>query len=67
MQLQERQSESVNEVLQLRVSNFNVVVAFLGGFLSLFGLVSFLLKEKFYLSEARMFGVPFVCGKKLNS
>lgn len=42
------------EILALRVSNFNIVIATLGGFLSLFGLVSYLLKEKFYLGEARM-------------
>jgi len=29
------------------------VCAVLGGFITLFGLVSYLLKEKFYLSEAR--------------
>jgi hypothetical protein len=27
----------------------------LGGFITLFGLVSYLFKEKFYLSEARMY------------
>lgn len=36
----------------LDISNFNVVCATLGGFISLFGLVSYLLKERFYLSEA---------------
>ncbi|KYK61177.1 hypothetical protein DCS_02318 [Drechmeria coniospora] len=36
----------------LQLSNFNIIVAFLGGFISLFGLVSFLLKENYYLSEA---------------
>ena len=36
----------------LDISNFNVVCATLGGFVSLFGLVSYLLKERFYLSEA---------------
>ncbi|PYI15748.1 Na/H antiporter [Aspergillus violaceofuscus CBS 115571] len=36
----------------LSVVNFNIVCALLGGFISLFGLVSFLCKEKFYLSEA---------------
>ncbi|KAJ9622307.1 hypothetical protein H2203_006525 [Taxawa tesnikishii (nom. ined.)] len=36
----------------LAVVNFNVVCAVLGGFITLFGLVSYLLKEKFYLSEA---------------
>ncbi|KAF2097441.1 putative Na/H antiporter [Rhizodiscina lignyota] len=36
----------------LSVVNFNIVCATLGGFIALFGLVSFLCKEKFYLSEA---------------
>jgi len=39
----------------LRLSNFNIIVAVLGGFISLFGLISYLLKENFYLSEAREF------------
>lgn len=39
----------------LALSNFNIVVAVLGGFISLFGLVSYLLKENYYLSEARKF------------
>lgn len=38
----------------LDLSNFNIVCATLGGFISVFGLVSYLCKEKFYLSEARM-------------
>lgn len=37
----------------LAVTNFNIVCAVLGGFISLFGLVSYLFKERFYLSEAR--------------
>lgn len=36
----------------LAVNNFNIVVSVLGGWISLFGLVSYLLKENFYLSEA---------------
>src|SRR5437764_11699383 len=36
----------------LAVINFNIVCAVLGGFITIFGLVSFLLKERFYLSEA---------------
>ncbi|EEP78392.1 conserved hypothetical protein [Uncinocarpus reesii 1704] len=36
----------------LAVTNFNVVCATLGGFISLFGLVSYLFKERFHLSEA---------------
>lgn len=36
----------------LEVVNFNIVCATLGGFTILFGLVSYLLKERFYLSEA---------------
>lgn len=35
------------------ITNFNIIVSCLGGFISLFGLVSYLLKENFYLSEAR--------------
>ncbi|KAJ5540704.1 Cation/H+ exchanger [Penicillium frequentans] len=36
----------------LALINFNIVCATLGGFVSLFGLVSYLCKERFYLSEA---------------
>lgn len=39
----------------LALTNFNIVVSILGGWISLFGLVSYLLKENFYLSEARMY------------
>lgn len=39
--------------IPLQLSDFNIVVALLGGFISLFGLVSYLLKEKYYMSEAR--------------
>lgn len=39
----------------LSLTNFNLVCATLGGFITLFGLVSYLLKERFYLSEACMF------------
>src|SRR3954468_19024171 len=37
----------------LAITNFNIVVSVLGGWVSLFGLVSYLCKERFYLSEAR--------------
>jgi NhaP-type Na+/H+ or K+/H+ antiporter len=37
---------------ELAVNNFNIVLTVLGGWVSLFGLVSYLCKEKFYLSEA---------------
>lgn len=37
----------------LAIVNFNIVCATLGGFITSFGLVSFLCKEKFYLSETR--------------
>lgn len=37
----------------LSVTNFNIVCSVLGGFITVFGLVSYLMKEKFYLSEAR--------------
>ncbi|KAH7007183.1 Sodium/hydrogen exchanger family-domain-containing protein [Ilyonectria destructans] len=36
----------------LQLNNFNIILALLGGFISLFGLVSFLVKENYYLSEA---------------
>ncbi|KAK4539292.1 hypothetical protein LTR36_000818 [Oleoguttula mirabilis] len=36
----------------LALVNFNIVCATLGGFITLFGLVSYLLKERYYLSEA---------------
>ncbi|KAE8449724.1 hypothetical protein EG329_007499 [Mollisiaceae sp. DMI_Dod_QoI] len=36
----------------LAVTNFNIVCSVLGGFITTFGLVSYLCKEKFYLSEA---------------
>ena len=45
---------SASEILEFKVSNFNRVAAIAGGFLSIFGLVSYLLKEKFYLGEACM-------------
>lgn len=37
----------------LALTNFNIVVSVLGGWISLFGLVSYLMKENFYMSEAR--------------
>jgi len=43
----------------LAINNFNIVCATLGGFITLFGLVSYLMKEKFYLSEACKFGEKF--------
>jgi len=36
----------------LATTNFNIVCSVLGGFITCFGLVSYLFKEKFYLSEA---------------
>lgn len=33
-------------------TNFNIAVSLLGGWITLFGLVSYLLKENYYLSEA---------------
>jgi hypothetical protein len=38
----------------LAVTNFNIVYSVLGGFITLFGLVSYPFKEKFYLSKACM-------------
>lgn len=37
----------------LEITNFNIVLSVLGGWISLFGLVSYLCKEHLYLSEAR--------------
>jgi len=54
------------EVPKLDISNFNIVAATIGGFLSVFGLVSYLCKEKLYLSEARRSPVaPCPVGKVL--
>lgn len=39
----------------LEINNFNIVCSVLGGFITLFGLVSYLFKERFYLSEACAF------------
>jgi hypothetical protein len=39
----------------LALTNFNIVCATLGGFITVFGLVSYLFKEKFYPSEARTY------------
>ena len=39
----------------LSLINFNIVCATLGGFISVFGLVSYLFKERFYLSEACLY------------
>ncbi|KAI1435625.1 Sodium/hydrogen exchanger family-domain-containing protein [Xylaria sp. CBS 124048] len=36
----------------LEINNFNLVLSVLGGWISVFGLVSYLIKENFYLSEA---------------
>jgi hypothetical protein len=38
----------------LGLNNFNIVCSTLGGFVALFGLISFLAKDRFYLSEACM-------------
>ncbi|KAI9827476.1 MAG: hypothetical protein M1832_004826 [Thelocarpon impressellum] len=46
----------------LAKTNFNTVCAVLGAFVTLFGLVSYLFKERFYLSEALislLFGISF--------
>lgn len=39
--------------IPLQVTHFNIIVALLGGFILIFGLVSYQLKENYYLSEAR--------------
>lgn len=43
-----------SEILESKISNFNRVAATAGGFLSVFGLVSYLLKEKFYLEACKL-------------
>jgi len=36
----------------LAFTNFNIVVSVLGGWIAFFGLFSYLVKERYYLSEA---------------
>jgi hypothetical protein len=50
----------------LAVTNFNIVCSVLGGFITLFGLVSYLFKEKFYLSEARKSPLSLEMGSLSN-
>jgi hypothetical protein len=51
----------------LYVTNFNIIVALLGGWISLFGLVSYLCKENFYLSEAReWYSSRVFCAKSIE-
>lgn len=45
----------------LAVNNFNIGLSVLGGWVSLFGLVSYLCKEHFYLSEACESGPGLFC------
>lgn len=49
----------------LAMNNFNISLSVLGGWVSLFGLVSYLCKEHFYLSEACECaqGAPWGCDK----
>lgn len=42
----------------LVISEFNIVCTVLRGFVLTFGLVSFFVEERLYLSEARMFYLP---------
>lgn len=37
----------------LNVTDFNIVLSLIGGWITFFGLISYLCKEKLYLSEAR--------------
>ncbi|KAJ2898763.1 Sodium/hydrogen exchanger family-domain-containing protein [Zalerion maritima] len=50
----------------LELSNFNIVVSLLGGYISLFGLVSYLLKENYYMSEALLSLLAGVLFKVIN-
>ncbi len=43
---------TTSEILEFKISNFNRVAAITGGFLSILGLFSYLLKERFYVGEA---------------
>nr|POF17521.1 na(+)/h(+) antiporter 2 [Quercus suber] len=45
-------TQSSTNMPTLQVVDFNIVCATLGGFITVFGLVSYLMKEKFYLGEA---------------
>ncbi|KAL2672819.1 hypothetical protein Neosp_013535 [[Neocosmospora] mangrovei] len=53
--------------IPLQLTNFNLVVAVLGGFISLFGLVSYLLKENYYLSEAQWKAVFLLVGPGMTA
>ena len=50
----------------LAITNFNIVCSVLGGFITLFGLVSYLFKEKFYLSEARRYPFSLAFGTAMD-
>lgn len=43
----------VDTMPALEITNFNIIVSLLGGWIAAFGLVSYLSKENLYLSEAR--------------
>lgn len=47
-----RPANTTTAMPTLVLTNFNIVCSVLGGFITVFGLVSYLLKERFYLSEA---------------
>jgi hypothetical protein len=38
--------------MTLAIANFDIVISVLGGWVTLFGLFSYLFKERYYLSEA---------------
>ena len=51
----------------LAITTFNIVCGVMGGFITIYGLVSFLLKERFYMSEplvAVLAGILFNHGAK---
>jgi hypothetical protein len=52
------QNAKQSKMPTLEVNDFNIVCAVLGGFITVFGLVSYLFKERFYLSEACSYSPP---------
>jgi hypothetical protein len=50
----------------LAFTDFNIACATLGGFVSLFGLVSYLCKETLFLSEARKLRIYTFSNRRLH-
>lgn len=55
----------VDTMPALEITNFNIIVSLLGGWIAAFGLVSYLSKENLYLSEARkLFSLLLLLGHR---